>query len=215
MIKAILFDFDGVLVDSEPLHFEAEKTLVEKNGGIFTREIFMSTLGRSLQDAILYYKEHFTLAPSIDDLMILHDRVFFELVDTALEMMPGARELIEFLHDHGYMYAIASSGTTAYIRKALQKFKLDSLFEDTITSIEMVTHGKPEPDIFVHAASQLNMPHDNCLVIEDALSGIQAASKAYMKSLFLNTDATIDIGPYSSKRIGSLSEVTLELLQSL
>lgn len=215
MINTILFDFDGVLADSEPLHFQAEKKLVEKHGGKFTQKAFNSTLGRSMRDAIGYYKEIFHLKPGIDELIRQHDRIFMELVDSSLVMIPGAAELIEQVNKNGFQFAIASSGTKEYIQKALKKFMLDSKFGNRITSIDMVVHGKPEPDLFLHAAKQLDVPNINCLVIEDSMSGIKAAHSANMKSLFLSTDVTVDPSAYDSIRINSLTDVTIKLLRSL
>ncbi len=212
MIKALLFDFDGVIADSEPLHYEAERKLIERHGKKFNEVAFSQTLGRSIKDAIEIYKSFFEIDAPTNKLLREHDDIFIKLVEKKLKPVPGALDLIRRIAISDYQFSIASSGTLSYIKIALKKFGITDLFGDRITSIEMVKKGKPEPDLFLHAAKRLHVAPRYCLVIEDSTSGIKAAHKAGMYSLFLSKTSKFDENAYNSKRVQSLNEINKKLL---
>lgn len=216
MINTIIFDFDGVLVNSEPLHYLAEKKLVEENISDITGldSANQATLGCSIRDTIAYYKIFFKLKPSIDELLTRHDEILNQLAMNSIELMEGIPSLLNLISKCGYKYAIASSGNETYVSVILKQLGMYHLFKEKIFCVDMVANGKPHPDIFILAAGKMNASNDSCLVIEDSLNGIIAASRAGMKSLFLNSNNSINISKYNSKRINSISDVTLDLLQS-
>jgi len=214
MINALIFDFDGLIVDSEPLHFATEKFLIEKYGGKFTKEIFEKTLGKSVTDTLGFYKESFNLRPPLRFLVKEHDQIFIDLVDKELTIMNGVYDLLTLLKKHQIKHSIASSGKLNYIKKALKKFNLLDDFKNKITSIEMVKRGKPAPDLFLHAAQQLKENPKNCLVLEDAESGIRAALNANMYSIYVNKKPISDNNLAHIKQIKSLSRINIELLNT-
>ncbi len=215
MIQAILFDFDGVLVDSEPLHFAAEQAAIEHYGGTLTKELYEETLGKSVRDSFEWYRVTNNMLIEIEKLLEAHDTFFFNLIDSHLHLIDGAIEVIKLVQNNGFKFAIASSGNRGYITRALNKFKLLNVFQNNITSIEDVRKGKPEPDLFLHAANKLKVEPKYCLVIEDAINGIRAAKAAGMQSLFLNTQHKIHQKETKTRRIKSLRDINFKLLHSL
>ncbi|MCI8730286.1 MAG: HAD family phosphatase [Lachnospiraceae bacterium] len=217
MINTILFDFDGVLVDSEPLHYSAEKRLVKEFDGNLEKfdDANKKTLGLSIEDVIAFYKNFFNLHASIPELMKRHDDILKELIGSSLKLVDGIPCLLELLNSHAYDYAIASSGSTQYVTEILKILKIYQLFKDKIFCVDMVSRGKPDPAIFLYAVSKLNVPKKNCLIIEDSLNGIIAANSANIKSLYLCDDDSIDIKNYNTLKISSISEIDLKLLHSL
>lgn len=214
MINALIFDFDGLMVDSEPLHFATEKSLIEKYGGKFTIKIFERTLGKSVADTLNFYKEIFNLQPSLRFLVKEHDRIFIDLVDKELTIMEGVYDLLSLLKKYRVKYSIASSGKLNYIKKALKKFNLLDEFKNKITSIEMVKRGKPAPDLFLHAAQQLKENPKNCLVLEDAENGIKAALNANMHAIYVNKKPISDNKLGHIKQIKKLSRIDTKLLNT-
>ena len=215
MIRAIIFDFDGVIVDSERLHFMTEKNLLRKCGAHLNEQTFKQTLGHSVRDTLSLYKDVYNISLSLKELLQQHDKLFLQLVDKYLQLSDGFIELSDILRKHKYPFAIASSGTLEYITHALNKFNLVHLFINKITTIDMVKRGKPAPDLFLHAARELEINPLFCLVIEDAVSGIKAAKAAGMHSLFLNTEKIIKEQDYNTRKISSLKNITLELLSEI
>lgn len=215
MIKAVIFDFDGVIVDSERLHFMTEKNLLRKYGAHLSEQTFEQTLGRSVRDTLSLYKGIYNISSSLEELLQQHDKLFLQLVDQYLQINDGFIELLDLLQKHKYPFAIASSGTLEYITHALNKFNLIHLFINKITTIDMVKRGKPAPDLFLDAARELEINPSFCLVIEDSVSGIKAAKSAGMQSLFLNTEKVIKEQDYNTRQINSLKNITLELLAEI
>lgn len=217
MINTILFDFDGVLVDSEPLHYSAEKKLVKEFDGNLKRfdDANRATLGFSIEDVIVYYKDFFNLDAPISELKKRHDDILKELMNNSLKLVDGIPCLLELLNNHAYNYAITSSGSTQYVTEILKILKIYQLFKDKIFCVDMVRKGKPDPAIFLYAINKLNVSKKNCLIIEDSLNGIISANSANIKSLYLNNDDSIDIKNYNTQKISSISEIDLELLHSL
>lgn len=214
MIKAIIFDFDGVLVDSEPIHYETEKALVEKYNKEFSPEAFSKTLGKSIHDALMLYKSIFQINIPIERFLQEHDAMFLEEVDKKLTLMDGASELIEMVKKNHYKYAIASSGSILYIERALRKFGLYEMFQGKVSTIDMVTKGKPAPDLFLHAAKTIEVEPVYCLIIEDSKSGIAAGKSAGMQSIWLSNQY-VEGQESDAKRVRSLRDITYELVRSM
>ena len=213
MIKALIFDFDGVLVDSEPLHFATEKYLVEKYGAKFNRKAYENTLGRSIVDCITYYRSIFDIRLSTKTLLKEHDQIFLDMVDKKLRLISGVKRLIRMLKKNNYLYAIASSANMAFIAKALKKFNLYGEFRRRITGIEKVQKGKPAPDLFLCCAKQIGMAPESCLVLEDALNGVEAAVNAQMHCLYLGKQKLPEKFLMKVKHISNLSEIDPFLLK--
>lgn len=180
MIKAVLFDMDGVIIDSEPLHFEADEKLMTDLGYSVPDNYFASFIGISNPDMWKQVKDAFQMKESIDTLLELQKKINTQLLeDAVLEPIKGIRPLLESLKSNQIKTGIGSSSSTECIKQVVSKFNLNSHF-DVLQSGEEVENGKPEPDVYLEVARRLNvMPHE-CVVIEDAHAGVNAAKKAGM-----------------------------------
>lgn len=180
--ELVIFDCDGVLVDSERLIQEVDLELISGLGWPITRaEIFAEHLGRS-EDAVIANIER-RLGRAVpagfrEQKTAAYDAVLRE----RLVAVPGVTEAITALRDEGMRLCVASSARHARIRLSLRLTGLDILFADEhIVSAEDVEHGKPAPDLFLHAAARLTTSPWRCVVVEDSPAGVAAAKTAGMR----------------------------------
>ena len=174
----LIFDCDGVLVDSEVLAVKAEESVLADAGFPMTAaEIVDSCVGLSDAAMIALLEERFS-KPVPDGLAQKLKEEAISLFPTELREVPG---MSDFLSSSDQPRCIASSGTPERIALSLGITKLDELFAaDAIISATMVVNGKPAPDLFLHAASQMGFAPQNCIVIEDSPHGVAAARAAGM-----------------------------------
>ena len=181
--SAVIWDVDGTLVDTAELHFQAWQALMDQIGKVFTRADFAATFGLRNADIL---DKLFGTQLSDEKLAELGERK--ESIYRAaarqhgVTLLPGVRALLEGLHAAGFKQAIGSSAPRENINLILKSTKMDSSFE-TIVSVEEIQRGKPDPQIFQIAADKLAMAYDQCLVVEDAVAGVQAAKAAGMKCI--------------------------------
>lgn len=182
-IQGIIFDCDGVLVDSEKLSCGALNVIFEKYFQVDIGTDYSPVTGKSVKDGFKYYIEtfHIQVPPSLQlsDLYIEKERIYQDSARNSLESFPGVTELLDFLKKPTFSIAVASSGSHEKINFNLTQAKLDSYFS-LITSSDEVVHGKPHPDLFLHCAQKIGVDPKHCLVIEDSVSGIKAAKAAKM-----------------------------------
>lgn len=182
----VIFDMDGVLADTGPIHFESWVKMANEIGVKFTRDFFEDTFGQ--QSVIITRK---LLGDEVDDKELvkranLKERYYREMVRDNLEPLPGAIELIKTLKDKRLKLAVGSSGPPENVELLLNSLKVKKYFDVIITAAE-VSKSKPEPDVFLIAAKKVNVKPENCIVIEDAPVGIEAAKRADMKSIAITT----------------------------
>jgi mannitol-1-/sugar-/sorbitol-6-/2-deoxyglucose-6-phosphatase len=179
-LQAALFDLDGLLVDSEPLWHVAEIEVFGSHGVPLTAEMCTQTKGRFVSEAVLYWYERYPWeSPGTDEVASeILDRVS-ELIDSRLELKPGARFAIAECERRGLRLAVASSAPQRIIESSLRRFGLDSHFEATC-SAEHEHAGKPDPAVFLSAARRLESEPGRCVVFEDSLAGVNAAKRAGM-----------------------------------
>lgn len=180
----VIFDFDGVLVDSEVISLSTLRdTLRDYGADLTAAEVRSRFLGGAFH-GILEYLDGLP-APSrpIDTFETNWYDTLFARFRAELEPMPGAIALLDHLDDAGTAYCIASSGSVKRLGVALEATGLGARFGDRVFSADMVARGKPAPDVFLHAARQMNHAPGACLVIEDSPAGAQAAHAAGMRAL--------------------------------
>ncbi|MFX1311553.1 MAG: HAD family hydrolase [Promethearchaeota archaeon] len=182
----VIFDMDGVLADTGPIHFQSWVKMAKEIGIKFTQDLFKQTFGQ--QSPTIVKK---LVGSEIEETLILEwanlkESYYREMVKDKLEPLPGVINIIKDLNSEGFKLAIGSSGPSENVELLLRTLKIKNFFDIIITAAE-VKKGKPEPDVFLIAAKSLNINPNNCIVVEDAPVGIQAANNAGMKSIALMT----------------------------
>jgi beta-phosphoglucomutase family hydrolase len=182
----VIFDMDGVLADTGPIHFESWVKMAAEIGMEFTRDMFEKTFGQ--QSNTITRK---LVGPEVDNSLVeywgnLKERYYREMVKEKLTPLPGALRIIKGLKSEGFKLAVGSSGPPENVELLLTSLEIKDYFDTVVTAAE-VKKGKPEPDVFLIAAQILKINPKNCLVIEDAPVGIEAANRAGMISIALTT----------------------------
>ncbi len=211
MIRAVVFDLDGVLADTEGFSGQATGQAFREAGIELTPEEKTRAFGRTDLDISAHAIRLRGLGLDPGELVKRKDAIYSRLIKGRLKPMPGAGGLLETLKKRGIPFALASSGTPAKIRATLAETGLQGLFR-TIISADDIRKGKPDPGIFLKAARKLGIPPGDCLVVEDAQAGIEAAKAAGMKCLALRSPGTYGQDLSGADRvIDSLGEVEEEL----
>lgn len=178
--ELVIFDNDGVLVDSEPLSNSVMAVLLTEIGVPTTVEGSMGRfLGRSLA-AVRRIVETEDGIPLPADFEERYTNRLHDLFATSLTVVPGMRRVVEAVARSGIAYCVASSGGHDKIRLTHELVGLADLFADVRFSADDVAHGKPEPDLFLHAAASMGVDPGACIVIEDSPAGVEAARRAGM-----------------------------------
>jgi beta-phosphoglucomutase len=179
MIRTVIFDMDGVIIDTEPVHHYAFFTQFGELGLNISDEEYASFLGKSTRNVFQRLKQKYQLAPEIDDLLKRKREIFNERfdLDPDLDLLPGVRTLIEDLHTHGVQLVLASSASKATIARVFNRFGLAPYFTHIVSGEDFV-ESKPDPAIFLHAAELAETPVTECIVIEDSTNGMAAAKAA-------------------------------------
>jgi beta-phosphoglucomutase len=179
MIQTVIFDMDGVIVDTEPVHRYAYYKQFEELDIEVTEAMYTSFTGFSTRNTFQTLKEQFQLTHEVEDLIQRKRNIFNDAFDTKedLELLDGVRTLIEDLHRNGIQLILASSASKVTIDRVFTRFGLHDFFTH-IVSGEDFPKSKPHPAIFEHAASLSTAPKENCIVIEDSTNGVRAAKAA-------------------------------------
>jgi HAD superfamily hydrolase (TIGR01509 family) len=179
MIRTVIFDMDGVIIDTEPIHHHAFFTQFAELGITVSDALYASFLGSSTCNVFQHLKQEFNLPQEVDELLRRKRELFNKVFDTdeKLDLLPGVRALIEDIQQHGLQLVLASSASKATIARVFDRFGLAPYFLHRVSG-EDFAQSKPNPDIFLHAASLANTPVTECLVIEDSANGVAAAKAA-------------------------------------
>lgn len=179
MLKAVLFDMDGVIVDTEPLHRKAYFLMFKDMGIHVTEQMYTSYTGQSTLNICKQLVGHFNLDTDPKTLVEIkrkHFKYLFEN-DTSLQLLDGVLDLIKNYHDNGLTLVLASSASMPNINRIFERFNLDQYFVAKLSGADL-KQSKPHPEIFINAAKASGHPKKNCMVIEDSSNGIKAANDA-------------------------------------
>jgi HAD superfamily hydrolase (TIGR01509 family) len=223
MLKVIIFDFDGVIIDSERLHLKAfNEALLPYNVQISTGDYFAEYLGLSDRDLFKALFENNLLRADSDtlDRLLEQKTTAFENIISECKSIAGVREFLEMLKQKGISMAICSGALFKEITTVLNTNGLAGFFE-VIVSAEQVERGKPHPDGFELALQKLNklknqeIRPSECIAIEDSHWGLEAAEAAGMHTIAITSSYPAESLKPSEKIINSLTDLTMTDLQRL
>jgi HAD superfamily hydrolase (TIGR01509 family) len=217
MVNTVIFDMDGVLINSEPVHQRHEREMYEELGLELTFEEQQSFVGMSAMDSWRFVIEKYNLKETPEELLFRGRGKYLKVLEETdeVKMIEGAMELIERLENGGFHLLLASSATSPTISAVLKKFDLVKTFPLFIGG-DMVHNSKPNPEIFLNIAELAQVEPSNCVVIEDAEHGVTAANKAGMKSIgFQNHHSGKQNLSHAGAVVSDLDQITIEFLRNL
>lgn len=212
MIKAILFDFDGVIIQSEKLHMKTFLDLFEKYGiNVSEKRWYSEFAGTGSRHIIEVLAKELEAAENIDDLVQERKKKYEERVNAGeLELTKGAVDFLKMIRKKGLKSAVVSGSHRTNVQLALKTFKLDKYF-DLIVSGDDLKERKPSPVPFLHAAKLLNVKPEECLGIEDSKAGIQSLIAARIKLVIIRSP--ISLNEFNSPIIDDFTKFPLEMLK--
>ncbi len=212
-IKAVIWDLDGVILDSADEHRRAWHQLAREEGIAFTDEDFWATFGKRNNDIIPFYWKVKT-PQHLQELAERKETYFRQFVRETAIFLPGAESLMRDLHRAGFAQALASSTPIPNIQLIDGLLGL-SRYLSVLVSGETVAHGKPAPDIFLKAASELGVEPAACVVIEDAVAGVQAAHSANMYCISVAGERDLPGLRAAELMVNNLTQVNVESIRRL
>ena len=215
--EAVVFDMDGVLVDTEHLWDEVREELTDEWGGRYTPDAQQAMMGMSSREWSRYLHETVGLREPPDVINREVVRRMLARYETDLPVVPGAVEAVHRLTDGGLRLAVASSSNRELIDAVLRRLGLTGLFEVTVSS-EEVPRGKPAPDVYLEAALRLGVAPARCIAVEDSASGIRAAHAAGMRVIAYpnrHYPPAADVIAIADVLVDRLEDVTVDLLSRL
>lgn len=208
MIKAFIFDMDGVIIDSEPLHFESDKRVLKDYNIEITHNELIDYVGVTNSQMWSELIEKYSLSAKLEELLEKQNIYKKHLFGAGeLEAVAGIKELIDVLKKNGILIGLASSSSMDFIELILKNLKLYEAF-DIIVSGEEVSNSKPSPDIFLKAAELLKVHPSQCMVLEDSGHGVKAAKSAGMKCIAYRN-------PNSGSQDLSLSDIVIDSIEKI
>ena len=211
---AVIFDVDGVLVDSYDAHFHSWLQLYTELGVPYSEAAFAADFGRTSRDILQRQFGDALSAERIAELDRCKEAYYREILSDDFHAMDGAMELIDALAEDGFRLAVGSSGPPENVAIVLEKLGDRGRFGAVVTGAE-VSRGKPDPQVFQLAADRLGLPPRKCAVVEDAVHGVAAAKRAGMTAIALTGTATRTELSSADHVVASLRELTPARIRGL
>lgn len=192
MIKAVIFDMDGVVVNTEPIGYRANQELYRSLNITVPDDVYGTFIGNSDKMIVQKLKDLYPIALTHEELLDEKYKYYFNAFDTAedLAMLPGVKNLIIDLYNNGTKLLLASSASNRKIEKVFTRFGLHQYFDHTISG-EDFEESKPNPAIFLEAVARSGFSKEECVVIEDSTNGIKAAKAAGLYCIGYNSGHTM------------------------
>ena len=178
MFKAIIFDMDGVVIDSEPLWEKSEKILIGNYGMDYKTDYRDKILGLNQSDSARLMKETFNLELTIQEIIQKRLEILLSLYKNELKLIDGIEKIL-YESSKNFKVGLASSSPREIIDFVLDKFEINKYFQSVVSG-DCTNNGKPDPDIYLEAAKQLKTKPENCIAIEDSINGVLSAKNAGM-----------------------------------
>lgn len=217
MLKAVIFDMDGVIIDSEPIYYKLCSDLLKKSRAALTKEEYYSYVGKPAAEFWTVMKKKYNLRENAEELININRKSYMDYLRGNNKEKPieGVCELIKELYDNNIRLALASSSSRDCIDIVLDKFKLNEYFQ-VIVSGDDVEDGKSTPYIFLQTAEKMSVKPSECIVIEDSHSGIKSSKAAGMVCLaFRNPNSGDQDVLLADVVITKFSEVNYDKLRKL
>ena len=194
--RAVLWDLDGTLADSEEYHWLSWRDAMRAEGVELTYDRFLASFGQRNDRILGAWLGEAADATRIRRIGDWKEAEYRRLAEArGLTPLAGAREWVERLHRDGWKQAIASSAPRLNVETMLHVLKLDGLI-DAMVSADEVKKGKPDPDVFLAAAAAVSVPPSRCVVVEDAPAGVEAGRRAGMKTVGVNAKSPLAADVY-------------------
>ncbi len=179
MVNAVIFDMDGVVVNTEPIGYKANQQMYKALDIVVPDEVYATFIGNSDKMIVQKLKDLYQLEHTHEELLDKKYKYYFDFFDNAddLELLPGVKDLIIDLHKNGMKLVLASSASKRKIEAVFTRFGLHAYFEAKISG-EDFELSKPNPEIFLEAVAKTGFPKQECIIIEDSTNGIKAAKAA-------------------------------------
>lgn len=216
---AVIWDVDGTLVDTGELHFDAWVKLCQELGRDFTRDDFRATFGKTNPDIFDYLLDEPLDKEKLDQLADRKEALYRESArEQGVSLLPGVERLLKSLNEHKYLQAIGTSGPKPNVEMITELTQSRHYFQ-AFSTAENTQRGKPDPQVFQVAAERLKMEPARCLVMEDAVAGVEAAKAGGMKCI-----AVSFVGHHPEEKlraagadlvVKNLEEVTVEQIEKM
>lgn len=209
----VIFDMDGVIIDSEPVHTSLNQEIFKQLGIRVNNDIQLEYIGVTKWRKWEILKRHFHLQESIDELIEIQNSIFSQANwDYKSLLFPDVIPLLQKLQSSNIPIALASSSERDKVDKVLEQCGLKGFFTNTVTGDEVV-NGKPDPEIFLAAAKKINLSSKHCIVVEDSYNGLKAAKRANMYGIGVkHLDNKVDLS-IADKIVRSLADIELEIFK--
>jgi HAD superfamily hydrolase (TIGR01509 family) len=211
--RAVVFDMDGVIADSEPTYREAINLVLAPTGHHMSDQQYQEVIGTSVHFTWRTILETFGIAGDVEQYIRRYGRVLLELLRRPLPPLPGVRELLSELRRRRLPVALATSSSRSWAEALLQATGLDGAF-DAVVWREMAERPKPAPDLFLRAAELVGIEPARCIVLEDTAPGLEAAKNAGMLAVQVRSASTaLPPQPHADLVLESLVDFPLSLLE--
>jgi HAD superfamily hydrolase (TIGR01509 family) len=183
LARAVLWDMDGTLIDSEEFHWISWRNTMANEGITITREQFLASFGQRNDSIIPRWLGAASTPERVERIGNAKEKLYRQLVrKDGISPLPGVASWLNRLHNEGWLQAIASAAPRANVEVVLEALSAAHFFEG-IVSAEDVRRGKPDPEVYLTAASRVGATPDRCIVVEDAVAGVEGARRAGMRSI--------------------------------
>lgn len=207
--KAVIYDMDGTLIDSEVHWVEAERNFLSKYDILLTAEHIQMVNGRSLHDGVTILKEKYDLTPSIEQLLSEKHAASQQIYVHQAQPVPGANELIRSVKSAGVRAAIASGSELSRIEMIVNRFGWSPYLDFLISTDHVNFIGKPDPAIYNYTLQQLGLLPTDCVVLEDSVNGVRAAKQAGIPCIAIINERSLGDFSEADHQIASLVDKQL------